>query len=381
MDNSLLLVTSLARSYHTDTLLDELNALLEQKVDWQQVARLIRSHRVSALCLQTLRKIHHEAVPAELLQTLQDDCSESTRNALVLMSALQRLVQLIHSTGIAVICFKGVVAAQLIYGQLSMRNFSDIDLFVRQSDHQRTEHLLVENGFRITHRYDNAFQSGLRDEQRRVNVDLHWGIPPSELNLAFHLLWDDISSINIGNHAIPTFSLPDTIILTAVNAVKEYWDARLYRFCDLAELIQGHPHLDWNGLFRRAKQLGCQRMLYVALLIAEKLLGAPLPHDVATTLSKHQDLTPLIDEIMAQIEVAHLTSKDDGYHQTRVMKSDKHFFMQLQDSAWCRFHYWWRWVTTPNAADRQFIPLPRALNSLYCLIRPLRLLLQRTKGA
>jgi len=275
MDKSLLLVTLLARSYHSDSLLDELCKRLNQAPDWEQVAWLIQHHRVSALCLQSLRKIHHQAVPAELLQALQEDCSDSTRNALVLMNALHQLIALIQSQGIEVVSFKGVVAAQLIYGQLSMRNFSDIDLFVRQSDHQRTERLLVENGFRITHRHDDAFQSGLRDDNKRVNIDLHWGIPPRELNLAFHLLWDEVFSVDINGQAVPTFSLHDTLILTAVNAVKEYWDTRLYRFCDLAELIQRHPQLDWNGLFRRAHQLGSARMLYVALMVAQKQLGAP----------------------------------------------------------------------------------------------------------
>ncbi len=376
MDKSLLLVTLLARSYHTDTLLNELCTLFDQGVDWQHTTYLIQHHRVSALCLQSLRKINHNAVPPHVLQLLQKECSDNTRNALVLMNALHQLVALIQSNGIEVACFKGVVAAQLIYGQLSMRNFSDIDLFVRKSDHRRTEHLLIDKGFRITHRYDNAFQSGLRDDQRRVNVDLHWGIPPRELPLASHLLWDKLSSIDIVNQSVPTFSLHDTMILTAVNAVKEYWDTRLYRFCDLAELVQRNPQLDWNGLFRRANQLGCARMLYVALIVADKLLAAPLPRDVAITLSHHQDLAPLVDEVTTQMEYSHLTSKDDGYRQTRVVKSDKHFFLLLQDSTWRRFHYWLNWAITPSTADRQFIKLPRTLGGLYYLIRPVRLLLR-----
>jgi len=377
LDKSLSLVTLLARSYHADTVLDEICAYFEEDTNWERVAWLIRHHRISGLCLQTLRKIHHDAIPPELLQGLQEKCSESTRNALVLMSALHQIIPLIQSAGIEVACFKGVVAAQLIYGNLSMRSFSDIDLFVRKSDHQRTEHLLIENNFRITHRYDNAFQSGLRDDTRRINVDLHWGIPPNELHLASHLLWDEISTIDVNNQPIPTFSLTDSIILTAVNAVKEYWDTCLYRFCDLAELLQRNPQMDWNGLFRRASQLGCKRMLCVALIVSEKHLAAPLPRDVAAKLSHLTDLNPLVDEITAQIEHGHLAMDEDGYRQTRRMKSDKHFFMQLQDTPWRRFQYWLSWVTTPNAADRQLVKLPRALNSLYYLIRPLRLMLRR----
>lgn len=377
MNKSLSLITLLARTYHADSVLEDIYAKIEGDVDWDEVEWLIQHHRVSGLCLQTLRKIRHKAIPTSLLQNLQIRCSEATRNSLVLMNALHQLIVLIQSAGIEVACFKGVVAAQMIYGQLSIRNFSDIDLLVRKSDHQHTERLLIKNGFRITHRYDNAFQSGLRDDKRRVNVDLHWGIPPRELNLASQLLWDEISTIEVGNQSIPTFSLNDTIIITAINAVKEFWDASLYRFCDLAELIQRNPQLDWNRLFRRASQMGCKRMLYVALLVADKCLAAPLPRDVSSTLDDLDELNPIVNELIAQLENNHLISADEHFRQTQTLTSHRHFFMLMQDTQWQRLKYWLNWVTTPGTADHQFIKLPRALSLLYYVIRPFRLLLHR----
>lgn len=378
MDKALSLVTLLARSYHADAALDDIQARIDAGVDWEAVAFLIDHHRASALCLQTLAKLDQETVPPAFLRSLQAECTESTRNALALMNALHKLVALLQEQDIEFACFKGVVAAQLIYGQLSMRNFSDIDLFVRPSDHARTEQLLIDNGFRITHRYDGAFQSGLRDDKRRVNIDLHWGIPPQELGLDSHLLWDELSTLEIGNKAVPTFSFNDTLLLTAVNATKEYWESRLYRFCDLAELIQHRPQIDWNGIFRRANQLGCQRALFTALIVAHRLLAAPLPRDIAQTLGSHQALTPLVEELIAQIQQSHLVpEEEDNYRQTLYVKSDKHYFLMLQDNLSGRLRYWLHWALIPSAADREFVKLPKSLSGLYYLIRPVRLLLKR----
>ena len=377
MNNNLLLATLLARSYHSDAVVEKIDNLASQDIDWNELTGLIQHHRISGLCLETFRKLNHPSIPTELIHTLQAECTQSTRNALVLMNALHKLIELIQSQGIEVACFKGVVAAQLIYGQLSMRNFSDIDLFVRPADHAATEHLLIENGFRITNRYDDAYQSSLRDDQRRVNVDLHWGVPPQELNLTAHLLWDNISTIDIGNQAIPTFSFADTLLLTAVNAIKEYWDSHLYRFCDLAELIHRHPQPDWNAIFRRAEQLGCQRTLFAALIVSEKLLGAPIPRDVTNMLSNHHELDPIVDELIKQLEQSHLNSGDDSYRKPKVVSSHKHYFLLLQDTLGRKLQFWLQWALTPGAADRELISLPRRLSGLYYLVRPIRLLLQR----
>lgn len=374
MENTLTLVTKLARTYQTDAVSGDIITLIDSGVDWDEVLGLMQYHRVSALCLQALKKLNQPAVPARLLKELQSECTEHTRNALVLMSELQRLMALSRQHGIDVVSFKGIVAAQLIYGQLSMRNFSDIDLYTRGSDHARCEQMLLENGYRLTQRYDDAFQSGLRNDSRWVNVDLHWGIPPRELHLASDLLWDDVTTITIGGVSIPTFSLNDSVLLTAVNAVKAYWESRLYRFCDLAELLRRHPQLDWSAVFRRARQLGCRRILEAALLVTQQLLDAPVPRDIAKQIGRRQGSSMVVEELLAQLAEENDDSDEAGYRQTLRIASAKHYFLALQDSAWHRWCYWWRWATTPGAADRELVKLPSALASLYYFIRPIRLL-------
>ncbi len=377
MNIELRLITLLARSYHSDRIVKQINELSDESIDWHNALELMQHHRVSALCLNSLRKLALPRVPSSVIHALQAECKQHTGNALILMNAAREIITCIQSAHIEVVCFKGIVAAQLIYGQLSMRNFGDIDLYVRQKDHAATEVLLSKNGFHITNRHEGSFQSSLRDEQKGVNIDLHWKIPPRELDIPSGLLWDNISSIDIHQQAIPTFGLNDTILITAVNALKEYWSSRLYRFCDLAELIHSHPQPDWNRIFNRAKQLGLQNTLFTALIVCEKLLSAPIPREISAVITRQHKLSPIVDELVSQIELVEQTNSEANYRKTRIVPSDKHYFLALQDTWPRKWQFWLKWALTPTAADREFLLIPTSLSALYYLLRPIRLLFSK----
>jgi hypothetical protein len=46
---------------------------------------------------------------------------------------------------------------------------------------------------------------------------------------------------------------------------------------DVAAMVHGHPELDWRRVRQSAAEVGAERMVHVALLLAERLLLVPVP--------------------------------------------------------------------------------------------------------
>lgn len=366
-----------ARPYLDDGADRRLRELVQQPLDWRRIFRLAEAHRTTPLLAQHLRRHTGELLAPEIRAELQRHHLASTRHNLVLAAEVLRVVDLFSTAGIAVVPFKGVLSAMRIYADMAMRACGDIDLLVRPQDHGRAERLLEEHGYRVTQRYEGAMQSGLHHEQRQISLDLHWGLPPQMPRMDSDRLWDALAPVTLLERQVLTFSPLDTLLVTANNAVKEYWKPSLHQLSDIAALTHGYTTGDWLAAFHRARELGCRRMLVAALLFTRRVLDTPLPSVGPARLFRHPGLGRVVDELED-----HLFLQTDVRDSDEALKPLHHramqaYYLSLIDPPWQRTREWLKWAGTPSSADREFFKLPRMLSFLYFVLRPLRVLIKR----
>jgi hypothetical protein len=365
-----------ARPQVGDSAISRILSLLQQELDWQLIFRLAEYYRTIPLLSFHL---HHHAtslLASDIQAELYEYHRNTTRHNLVLAAEVLRVIDLFSTEGVNVVPFKGPVSAVLAYGDMAMRACGDIDLLVKQNDHGKAERLLEDEGYGVEIRYQDAMQSSLWHEQRRMSIDLHWGIPPERLRLDSGRLWGNLKPITLLGRPVLTFSPRDTLLVTAINAVKEYWKPSLHHLSDIAALTGNYTDEDWLAAFRRAREIGCQRMLIAAVLFTHRLLDRPLPSVGPARLFSHQGINKVVDELQD-----HLFSQSDEQTIETAMKPVHYrearvYYLTLTDSSWQRSRDWLKWVGTPNVADQAFVKLPRTLSFLYFFIRPLRLLIK-----
>jgi hypothetical protein len=366
-----------ARPRLSDEAVGRIRALLAQPLDWPLVFGLAEDYRTIPLLALHLHHHAEDLLTSDIRTRLQRHHLNSTRHTLVLAAEVLRLVDLVSAEGVDIVAFKGPVSAVLAYGDMAMRACGDIDLLVKPHDHSKAERLLANDGYRVQQRYQAAMQSSLWHDQRQVSVDLHWGMPPEILHLNAERLWGDVGPVTLLGQPVPTFSIRDTLLVTAINAVKEYWKPSLHHLSDIAALTDSYTDADWLVAFDRAREIGCQRMLVAALLFAQRLLDMPLPTAGPVGLFRRRGIGKAVDEL-----TEHLFLQPEEQTAEAPMKLKHHpalqaYYLTLTDSPWRRSRDWLTWVGSPNTADEAFIRLPKRLWFLYFLIRPLRLLLKR----
>jgi hypothetical protein len=366
-----------ARPELDDAAVGRLLALLRGGPDWSQLFELATEYRMTPLLAQHLGR-HARDLPSDEVQSvLHDHHVQSTRHNLLLAAEVLRIIELFTAEGIGVITFKGPVSAMLIYGDLALRACGDIDLLVRQSDHPKAEQILEGTGYKVLQRYDVAMQSGLWHEQRQISVDLHWGIPPEHLHLRSDILWEALEPVALLGRPVPTFCARDTLLVTAVNVVKEYWKPSLHQLTDVAVLMRDYSDDDWRAAFNRAREIGCQRLLVAALLFARRLLDVPLPAAGPARLFRHKGIHRAVDELEYHLFLPFDEQSPEAVMKPVRLRHAHAYYLALTDSFRQRAHDWLMWAGAPNRADEGFVKLPKRLAFLYFLIRPLRLLIKR----
>ncbi len=365
-----------ARVELNDEHVRRLRALLETQLDWRAIFATATEHRITPLLAQHLRRTAEDKLDQGLQNELHTRHINATQNNMRFAVEILNQVELFDAHGIEVIPFKGPVLAAFAYGGLASRASGDIDLLVKPEAHARAETLLTSQGYVVKQRYNNALQSSLWHEERGIAIDLHWGVPPKALKLKTSLLWNRLEPVKILGRTVRTFSRYDTLLIMAINAVKEYWKPSLHHLSDIQVLTADYSLADWKRLLARSKQLGCQRMLFAAILMARQLSDIHVPPDVSRLANQHTDLKHVVAELQDHLFQSFDTENDNAQWKISHFRHPRDYYTALTDSRLRRCRRRIAHALTPNDKDMATLRLPRTLSFLYYAIRPARLLMK-----
>ena len=115
-----LLVASCAHASHPQS--DRIRKILSHPLNWERMLHLVDHHRVVPQVYGALSALS-DLVPAQPLDQLRFRYQENARKALRLTAELVRIVRHLQSMGVRVLPFKGPILAQLLYGEVTRRQF------------------------------------------------------------------------------------------------------------------------------------------------------------------------------------------------------------------------------------------------------------------
>ena len=137
-------------------------------------------------------------------------------------------------------------------------------------------------------------------------------------------IWERRVAFSLGGASTSTLAPEDLLFFLCLHGSRHLW-ARLSWICDVAQLLRRNPALDWAQVLAQARRAGGQRMLFLGLALAHKLLAAPLPPEVEQAVHGDPHTAQLVQRVEAQLFEGPL----------EVVKPWKEaaFRLQLMDSA------------------------------------------------
>ncbi|HET6566621.1 MAG TPA: nucleotidyltransferase family protein [Rhodothermales bacterium] len=299
-----------ARTHLEDDVRERIRACLDDGVDWKRLLALSNTHGVTSLLHQTLRGSFGDRVPAPVLQDLLARCRRIAFRNLTRTQELLRVIKLLESHGVLVLPFKGPVLAADIYRNLSLRQFSDLDVLVQRKDVPCAKAVLAEDGYqpyrKMSPEQELRFietQMGYEFvKQNRAAVEIHWALlnKVHAFTLETERLWERSTTTYLGGATVRTFSTEDLLLYLCAHGSKSFW-ARLIWVCDVAELVRARPDLDWDFVLAEADRIRCKRMLFLGLHLAGEFLGVDLPEAVRDGIGNDAGVKSLANIVRCDI--------------------------------------------------------------------------------
>lgn len=344
--------------------------------DWEALGRLAWRHGVLPLLVRGLAALPPGAVPPEALAQLRAQYLERSQRAMVMTGELLGVLAALEEAGIAAIPYKGPVLAAQAHGNVSLRQFRDLDILVAPGEVDRAEAVLAARGYRqaapLTALERRLIRLGGSEfELARGDgtlVELHWQLFghyfPLPLDLA--ALRARLVPLPLGGRMVRTFALEDLLLILCAHGGDHSWE-RLEWIADVAALVARHPDLDWDALIARARRAGGLRMVLLGLRLASDLLDAPVPDGVLMRARADSRVGALAAEMRAALF-------DEALAIRRSERPIYVFNLAMRERRRDRVHYWLSRAFVPTVEDAAFIALPARLLPLYFLLRPLRLI-------
>ena len=341
--------------------------------DWQQVLGLAEHHGVIPLLYQALRRVP-DAIPAETFEDLRKRYEHNARRNLKFTAELLRILDSLDAHGIAVIPYKGPVLAETVYGDLTLREFSDLDILVRPADVPRAKVAVRDLGYSpnspFTPAQERAYlKSGYEfvfdGPAGRNLLEIQFAVLPRFYAIDFDLdaFFERAIHARVGGRIVRTLCPEDLLLALCAHAAKHAW-IRLCWLRDIAGVVQSLP-LQWDVVSRRATELGIDRMLGTSLLLASRWLNARVPESLLDRWRNDHDIAGLCDEITQQVPLSeqHSTESLDYF---RLM-------LRLRERGTDKLRFTFRLLFTPSVGEWSVVHLPERLFPLYRVIRFFRL--------
>jgi hypothetical protein len=362
---------------------DSTRTLVSAVSNWQRVFELASRHAIVPLVDRTLSLAAGDLAPRDVSARFREALQEGALQSLQLSGELVEAMRAFSSAGIDAIPFKGPTLAVLAYGNLSLRQYQDLDVLVHRADVERARTALQGIGYAPVIAYTadqraSLMLTGHHEQIARGNttVELHWSLNNRTLTHdAFEEhWWDERQSVDIGGMTMRTLGAERLLLYLCMHGGKHSW-ARLGWLYDLEYALHAYPNADWAAIWRLARENGAERMVGIGLTLVETLLGGEaLVTSAKRTRTSDAQVRRISELIARRIRGDQLY---DPYLDYRVQVRSRD---RLRD----RLRYTWHILAAPHPSDVSLLGLPRGLHSLYYILRPMRLVwknvVRRTVG-
>ncbi len=298
----------------------------------------------------------------------------SQRN--MLMSAeLIRIMKLFEKHNIEALAFKGPVLSQMAYGDITLRQYGDLDILIKKKDRESMMSIILQAGYipeislgkGTKETFFNCVNViGFHHPGSHVRIEVHWELLSVNYAIDWEeaTLWKKTESIQINRHTLPLLPTEQLLLYLCAHGAKHLFE-RLEWVCDIDRSIISNPGFDWDRLLIEAETLGIKRMLYLGLKLSQQFFNLKLPKYIHEEIAQDKTIPELINKVI-QINFSEASKQGKSYSSFGLLW---HMRENLRD----QLRFTWRGLFSPKFDDFVFIQLPKHLAFLYPFIRPYRL--------
>ncbi|MBU7029485.1 MAG: nucleotidyltransferase family protein [Theionarchaea archaeon] len=296
-----------ARTAMNEDTASRLKDILNQGLDWEYIVESSTVHCISPLLYWNLRSVEGKDVPENVIKQLGKKYLETVGKNMVFYYELGRVLRVLKDAGIHVICLKGIFLAEIIYKNIGLRPFNDIDLLIRNEDLQKVQEKLSQLMYRPSDVFPTEWhmpkwinlcedqQIGLENPKKKIMLEVHWHIHPrsSLFRVDINIFWENAQPTTIAQYETLVFAPEDLLQHLCLHLHKHTLDSLQLRWCcDIAEVIKHYKKINWKYLIRSSRTYRTEKPVVRGLYFVKNYLKVPVPAQVLHALDPTMSSNP-----------------------------------------------------------------------------------------
>jgi hypothetical protein len=283
----------LARLYFNTITRKEVVAFItETTVNWQLLYKITRAHGLRSF-VHFIIKQHAITAAPQFEGRLQKSYDKIRHQNLTMAIAASKIISDLKERGIVIIPYKGPFFAHSYYGDIALRESTDLDFLVAPNDVDEIENYFISNNYSakttVPKAYLKYYKRHFKDIVYRTpgtrdafSVEMHWrlmekfsGDYPAYDFFLPHLQPNAIGGLKV-NKLSPTY---DLIAIISNHFVKDM-STKFKYMVDVACLIHKEGAvIDKQILYNTATRYGFKKRLQTGLALTENLLGVKIGNE------------------------------------------------------------------------------------------------------
>jgi len=357
---------------------EQLLTLVVNVHDWDEVFNLAQEHRVLPMLFSRLADVG-SAVPSAVQERLRSEYDHNMFHNLANAAELIAVLKAFERERIPAMPFKGVVLGVSIYHDLTTRTAGDLDILIHYRHLTQATTILLQRGYELktetrvdgTPAVPDYYEYHFERPSDGMVLELRWRLeltqPRFRRDLGMGWVWPHRRSALLAGAEVPDMSPEMTLLVLCMHGSKHVW-SRLLWICDVAQLLASSPGLDWKEAMREARASGLWRALALGVLLAHRVVGVAVPQDVLRRFESDKAACRLAQHIEE-----HLFDAPGSAPMGSVPYNIQLLGFRDRARLLLSFDF-----LRPNERDRAIVSLPKPLHALYYLIRPFRILWDRS---
>ena len=289
--------------------LEQINGLISQVQDWDYFIHTIIDRGIGPLLYKKLPFLTNSSIIPETVKTsLQQIYFKTFSRSTILYEHFQKVAKAFTSHNIPVIALKGIYLSEWLYQDIGMRQFSDIDLLVKEENAESCLYILEELGYKknsvgqLSEIVLSQFQKDIVHYSpmisNGVSIELHIKLHSKheKYNLNGLELWKNAISSTINGVIVQALNATDLLIYLCLHLDKHFKVGPVQFTCfnDITNLLENlSGSLNWNEFTEACRLYNCEEVVYKYLVMVNTYMNAAVPADI---IQKYSTLLTEKDE-------------------------------------------------------------------------------------
>lgn len=202
------------RAERSEEEIEQVTAYLNtQHTHVDTLTALSHQHGIVPLIYKTLKDIasdtkENDRLSNDILPAFKERYLTVTRHNMLLTSELVKVVKRLKENGIDALPFKGPVLSQAAYGDITLRQYGDLDILVPTNKLQDAAKEIMACGYdlygsidllQVPEWIETAKDMTLMHPQKRTVIEMHWKLFQSSFAKSSINLWEHTTTVSINN--------------------------------------------------------------------------------------------------------------------------------------------------------------------------------------